>query len=136
MMGKDLVGIWACLQVVVVGVLGEAAVEEGPGEVVDGLLLGGDGACHDLGRHMVCQRVIQVALHGERLVQELLVVLLAWRVAHQHTPVTRECHKPFERRTEWKVKTKKIARCKSQQVFRPQLICVLSATLREPILLV
>ena len=32
------------------------------------------------------QEVVQVALHREGLKQELLVVLLAWRVTHEHTP--------------------------------------------------
>ena len=76
----------ADLQVVVVGVLSQPAVEEGPGEVVHGILLAGDGAVDDLSHHVVVQEVVQVALHWEGLEQELLVVLLARRMAHQHTP--------------------------------------------------
>ena len=36
---------------------------------------------------MVVQKVVQVTLHWEWLKQELLVVLLARRVAHQYAPV-------------------------------------------------
>ena len=74
------------LQVVVVGVLRQAPVKEGPGEVVYSILLAGDGLVHNLSHHVVMQEVVQVALHRVRLEQELLVVLLAWSVAHQHAP--------------------------------------------------
>ena len=87
-------GVWffasrdgqADLQVIVVGVLCQSAVEEGPGEVVNGILLAGDAAVDDLGHHVVMQEVVQVALHWEGLKEELLVVLLARRMTHQHTP--------------------------------------------------
>ena len=80
-------GLHACyLQVVVVGVLSQAPVEKGPGEVVHSILLAGDGLVHNLSHHVIMQEMVQVALHGVGLKQELLVVLLAWSVAHQHTP--------------------------------------------------
>ena len=74
------------LQVIIVGVLSQAAVEEGPSEVVHRILLAGDGLVHDLSNHVIMQEVVQVALHRVRLKQELLVVFLAWSVAHQHAP--------------------------------------------------
>ena len=43
----------ADLQVVVVGVLCQSAVEEGPGEVVNSILLAGDAAVDNLGHHVV-----------------------------------------------------------------------------------
>ncbi len=76
----------ADLQVVVVRVLCQSAVEEGPGEVVNGILLAGDAAVDNLSHHVVMQEVVQVALHWEGLKEELLVVLLARRMTHQHTP--------------------------------------------------
>ena len=76
----------ADLQVVVIGVLCQSAVEEGPGEVVNGILLAGDAAVDNLGHHVVVQEVVQVALHREGLKEELLVVFLARRMTHQHTP--------------------------------------------------
>lgn len=77
------------LQIIVVGVLSQAPVEEGPGEVVHSILLAGDGLVHNLSHHVVVQEVVQMTLHWVRLKQELLVVLLARRVAHQHTPAVR-----------------------------------------------
>ncbi len=84
----------ADLQVVVVGVLCQSAVEEGPGEVVNSILLAGDAAVDNLGHHVVMQEVVQVALHREGLKEELLVVLLARRMTHQHTPA--QIHKRNE----------------------------------------
>ena len=77
------------LQVIVVGILSKAPVEEGPCEVVHGILLAGDGLVHNLSHHVVMQEVIQMTLHWVRLEQELLVVLLARCVTHQHTPAVR-----------------------------------------------
>ncbi len=85
--GRD---VQADLQVVVVGVLCQSAVEEGPCEVVNGILLAGDAAVDNLGHHVVMQEVVQMALHRERLKEELLVVLLAWRMTHQHTPAKKQ----------------------------------------------
>jgi len=69
------------MQVVVVGVLCESAVEECPREVVDRVLLGLDGlhglAVHDLCDNLrvevVVEEVVEVRLNRERLVDELLV---------------------------------------------------------------
>ena len=77
----------ACyLQVVVVGILSQAPVEEGPSEVVHSILLAGDGLIHNLSHHVIMQEVVQVALHRVGLKQKLLVVLLAGSVTHQHAP--------------------------------------------------
>lgn len=64
------------LQVVVVGVLRHAAVQEGPGEVVHGILLVLDGLGDDLGVEVVVHTVVQVRLHRQRLIQELLEEIL------------------------------------------------------------
>ena len=48
------------LQVVVVGVLGHPAVQEGPGQVVHGVLLVLDGLGDDLGVEVVVHAVVQV----------------------------------------------------------------------------
>lgn len=109
------------VHVVVVGVLREASVEEGPGEVVDGILLVLDDARHRLRVEVVVQPLIQVRLHsgqpmlairvwkvgasiellpgvmdmmlkdacmlyldGQRLQQELLVVILFGRLAQDN----------------------------------------------------
>ena len=64
------------LQVVVVGVLGHAAVEERPGEVVHGVLLVLHCLGDDLGVEVVVETVVQVGLHRQRLVQELLKEIL------------------------------------------------------------
>jgi len=85
----------ADLQVVVVGVLCQSAVEEGPGEVVNGILLAANAAVDDLCHHVVMQEVVQVALHREGLKEELLVVPLARRMTHQHTPA--ETYRQYDR---------------------------------------
>ena len=64
------------LQVVVIGVLGHAAVQEGPGEVVHSVLLVLDGLGDDLGVEVVVHAVVQVRLHWQRLIQELLEEIL------------------------------------------------------------
>ena len=64
------------LQVVVVGVLRHAAVQEGPGEVVHSILLVLDGLGDDLGIEVVVHTVVQVRLHRQRLIQELLEEIL------------------------------------------------------------
>lgn len=64
------------LQVVVIGVLGHAAVQEGPGEVVHSVLLVLDGLGDDLGIEVVMHTVVQVRLHRQRLIQELLEEIL------------------------------------------------------------
>lgn len=64
------------LQVVVIGVLGHAAVQEGPGEVVHSVLLVLNGLGDDLGIEVVMHAVVQVRLHRQRLIQELLEEIL------------------------------------------------------------
>jgi len=53
----------ATLEIVVVGVLSHASIEEGPCQVVDGILLVLDGSRHNLGVEMVMKTVIQMRLH-------------------------------------------------------------------------
>lgn len=64
------------MQVVVVGVLGHAAVKERPGQVVHGVLLVLHRLGDDLGVEVVVEAVVQVGLHRQRLVQELLEEVL------------------------------------------------------------
>lgn len=72
-------GALLTLQVVVVGVLGHPAVQEGPGQVVHGVLLVLDGLGDDLSVEVVVHAVVQVRLHRQRLVQELLEEILQGR---------------------------------------------------------
>lgn len=65
------------LQVVVVGILGHTAVEECPGQVVHGILLVLHSLRDDLGIEVVMEAVVQVGLHWQRLVQELLKEVLS-----------------------------------------------------------
>lgn len=65
------------MQVVVVGVLGHTAVEEGPRQVVHGILLVLHGLCDNLCVEVVVEAVIQVRLHWQRLVQEFLEEVLS-----------------------------------------------------------
>ena len=46
------------LQIVVVGILGQAAVHVRPRKVVDGVLLGLDGFCHRLGAHVISEKMV------------------------------------------------------------------------------
>lgn len=57
---------------VVIGVLRHAAVQEGPGEVVHSILLVLNGLGDGLGIEVVMHTVVQVRLHRQRLIQELL----------------------------------------------------------------
>eukprot|EP00967_Tisochrysis_lutea_P141470 scaffold259919_cov31-Tisochrysis_lutea.AAC.9 len=61
------------LQVVVVRVLGQSPIHEGPGEVVNCILLRLNRLGHHLGAHVVVQEVIEVGLHWKWLVEELAV---------------------------------------------------------------
>lgn len=65
------------LKVVVVGVLGHAAVEECPCQVVHSVLL----VLHSLGDNLsievVVKAVIQMRLHWQRFIQELLKEVLS-----------------------------------------------------------
>ena len=103
------------LQVVVVGVLSQAPVEEGPGEVVHSILLAGDGLVHNLSHHVIMQEVVQVALHRVWLKQELLVVLLAGRVAHQHAPAARTAGLRDTTQAEQKMRLQQQEHLQSQQ---------------------
>lgn len=69
------------LQVVVIGVLRHAAVQEGPGEVVHSILLVLNGLGDDLGIEVVVHTVVQVRLHRQRLIQELLEEILWERMS-------------------------------------------------------
>ena len=71
------------LQVIVVRVLRHPPVQERPGQVVHGVLLVLDRLCDDLSVEVVVQRVVQVALHRDRLVEELLVEVLAGGLTEQ-----------------------------------------------------
>mmetsp|Transcript_57678 Transcript_57678/g.103594 ORF Transcript_57678/g.103594 Transcript_57678/m.103594 type:complete len:900 (+) Transcript_57678:1228-3927(+) len=64
------------LQAVVIGVLRQSAIVEGPCQPVDCILLVLDGLHHDLRIHVVCHSLVKVAFHWQRLIDELLVVLL------------------------------------------------------------
>lgn len=65
------------LQVVVVWVLGHTAVEECPCQVVHGVLLVLHSLGDDLSIEVVVEAVVQVGLHWQRLVQELLEEVLS-----------------------------------------------------------
>lgn len=65
------------LQVVVVGILGHTAVEECPGQVVHSILLVLHSLGDDLGIEVVMEAVVQVRLHWQRLVKELLKEVLS-----------------------------------------------------------
>lgn len=72
------------LQVVVVRVLRESPVQERPRQVVDGVLLVLDGLRDDLCVKVVVHPVVEMALHGQRVVQELLEEVLLGALAHQN----------------------------------------------------
>ena len=74
------VAVRRAAEVVVVGVLREAAVVERPREVVDAVLLRFDRPRHDLGVDVVVQVVVEPRLDGQRLVQRALQVRLLRRV--------------------------------------------------------
>ena len=59
-------------------------VDEGPGEIIDGVLFVLDGFGDDFGVEMVMKAVIQMRLDGQRLVQELLKEVLFRRLAKDH----------------------------------------------------
>ncbi len=64
------------LQVVVVGVLGHAAIQECPCHVVYSILFVLHRLGDDLSIEMVVKTVVQVRLHRQRLVEELLEKVL------------------------------------------------------------
>jgi len=72
------------LQTVVVRVLGHPAVDERPRQVVDGVLFVFDCLRYDFGVKVIVKTVIEVALNGERLVQELLEHVLLRRLAEEN----------------------------------------------------
>jgi len=51
------------LEIVVVGILRHASIEERPREVVDGVLFVLDGSCYNLGVEVVVKAVIKMRLH-------------------------------------------------------------------------
>ena len=63
---------------------GHPLVEEGPGEVVDGVLLLLDGLGDDLGVEVVVEAVVEVGLDGQRLVQKLFEKVLFGVLTHEH----------------------------------------------------
>mmetsp|Transcript_89753 Transcript_89753/g.214516 ORF Transcript_89753/g.214516 Transcript_89753/m.214516 type:complete len:245 (-) Transcript_89753:5106-5840(-) len=63
------------LQTIVVGILGEPAIVESPSQPVHRILLVVDRLHDDLGIHVIGHALVQMALYGKRLVDELLVVL-------------------------------------------------------------
>lgn len=65
------------LQVVVVGVLGHTTVEERPRQVIHGILLVLHSLGDNLGVEVVVEAVVQVRLHWQWLVQELLKEVLS-----------------------------------------------------------
>ena len=67
-------------EVIVVRILSDASVEEGPGEEVDSVLLVGDVLGDNGGVEVVVEELVQVRLDGQRLVDELLEELLLARV--------------------------------------------------------
>mmetsp|Transcript_32797 Transcript_32797/g.86200 ORF Transcript_32797/g.86200 Transcript_32797/m.86200 type:complete len:276 (-) Transcript_32797:1640-2467(-) len=78
------VAVRAALEIVVVGVLREPAVHEGPREVVDGVLLRLDRLRDRFGAHVVGEIVVEVRLDWQRLVQKLAVEGLLRGVAEEH----------------------------------------------------
>lgn len=64
------------LQIVVVGVLGHAAVQKRPCQVVHGVLFVLHRLGHNFSIKMVMKTVVQVRLHRQRLVKELLEEVL------------------------------------------------------------
>mmetsp|Transcript_19882 Transcript_19882/g.59474 ORF Transcript_19882/g.59474 Transcript_19882/m.59474 type:complete len:1131 (-) Transcript_19882:1421-4813(-) len=64
------------LQTIVVRILGQPPVIERPRQPIHSILLVLDRFHHDLGVHVIGHPLVQVALHGQRLVDELFVILL------------------------------------------------------------
>lgn len=79
------------LQVVVVGVLGHTAVEECPSQVVHSVLLVLHSLGHNLGIEVVMEAVVQMRLHRQRLIQELLEEVLT-RKEKETILVRSYCH--------------------------------------------
>ncbi|KAG5462685.1 MAG: LOW QUALITY PROTEIN: hypothetical protein BJ554DRAFT_4068 [Olpidium bornovanus] len=76
------VAVRSALQIIIVRILRHAPVEERPREVIDRVLLVLDRLRDDLGVEVVVQEVVEVRLHGKRLVQKLSVKVLPDRLAH------------------------------------------------------
>mmetsp|Transcript_87455 Transcript_87455/g.138908 ORF Transcript_87455/g.138908 Transcript_87455/m.138908 type:complete len:412 (+) Transcript_87455:1122-2357(+) len=72
------------LQSVIVGILGQTTVVEGPGQPINSILLVLNGLHHDLSIHVVSHPLIKMAFHRKRLVNELLVILLLGVLRQQH----------------------------------------------------
>lgn len=67
-----------------IGVLRKAAVEEEPGEPLDGVLHRRDGAAGHGGVEHVGEVEMKRTLHGQRLEEELVEVVLLGDVRHHH----------------------------------------------------
>jgi hypothetical protein len=87
-LGEVLVG--GSLEAVIIGVLGHAAVKEGPGQEINGILLVSDGLGDNLGVKVIMEEEIKVRFHGEGLIQELLVEILRRRKKVEEKKVRRE----------------------------------------------
>ena len=87
----------ATLHVVVVGVLGHPPVEEGPCEIVHGVLFVLNGLCHNLGVEMVMKTMVEMTLYRERLIQELLEEILLCCLTEQHALSIRVLRQPIVR---------------------------------------
>jgi len=73
------------LEIVVVRVLGHAPVEEGPCEIINGVLFVLNGFGHNFSVEVIVKAVVQVTFDGQWLVQELFVKVLLRRLAKQNT---------------------------------------------------
>mmetsp|Transcript_4373 Transcript_4373/g.8483 ORF Transcript_4373/g.8483 Transcript_4373/m.8483 type:complete len:250 (+) Transcript_4373:1295-2044(+) len=75
-------------QGIVVRVLGETTIEQGPGNIVYSVLHTGDGARHDLRVDMVVQIMIQVTFDGQRFIEQFFQMFLFGCVTENHTFAT------------------------------------------------
>ena len=71
------------LEIVVVGILPQPAVEKRPRQVIDSILFVFDRSGHNLGGKVIAKKVIQVTFDREGLKEEFLVVLFSRSVAHE-----------------------------------------------------
>lgn len=78
------------LQIVVVGILGHAAVQKGPCQVVHSILFVLHRLGDDLSIEMVMKAVVQVRFHGQRLVEELLEEVLKNKEAQYYEELNKQ----------------------------------------------
>ena len=71
------------LQIVIIGVLSHAPVEERPREIIHSVLFVLDRFGDNLGVEMIVETVIQMTLDGQRFVQELFVKIFLRRLTEQ-----------------------------------------------------